>query len=201
MSLLTSIRGRAKHRGKSVSELYAEIARLEGENNDLVCNLIVSRGDLRQTAFQLGESLYERQDDKRIAGEAQEELILVADERDQLKADLAEARSVCVPVIGERDTSRIEDQATHPEGIRHIGAEFPHDYLDRTRQAWQPVPLADSPLAKAPVGPAVLEVRLDEPTAENRFPATARIADPDRLLSRLLDEAGSVTVGRDPRTA
>jgi hypothetical protein len=163
-----------KHRGKTPTQLREEIARLEAENDALVCHLITTQSDVRQTAFQLGEAIYEQQDDKRVADEAQDELILVADERDQLKAELAEARSVSVPVIGLRDTSDPVDQATAP--IPHVGSDFPHDYLDQRREKWQPVPLHESPLAAKPVGPAVLEVELGEATAEHRFAATARIS-------------------------
>jgi hypothetical protein len=142
---------------------------------------------LRHTASELGTSVVE-----------------AIELREQLARALEAVERYATAVstgTGVRDTSRIEDQATVPVDVRAWRAAHAGDYLDATREAWQPVPLAEAPLAKAPVGPALLEVRLDEPTAENRFPATARIADPDRLLSRLLDEAGSVTVGRDPRTA
>jgi hypothetical protein len=142
---------------------------------------------LRHTASELGTSVVE-----------------AIELREQLARALEAVERYATAVstgTGVRDTSRTEDQATVPVDVRAWRAAHAGDYLDATQEAWQPVPLADSPLAKAPVGPALLEVRLDEPTAENRFPATARINDPDRLLSRLLDEAGKVTVSGGPRPA
>jgi hypothetical protein len=62
------------------------------------------------------------------------------------------------------------ERPTEPDGIRHVGDEFPDDYLNHTRQTWH--------ARHRPVGPAVLDVTLTEPGPGDgqRFAATARVA-------------------------
>jgi hypothetical protein len=139
------------------------------------------RNRLRHTASELGNAVVE-------VNELQTQLARALDANEKYATAVSTQ-------IGVRDTSAIEDQATVPRGVQHVGDEFPDDYLDQRREKWQPTPLQDSPLAKAPVGPAVLAVELGDPTPEQRFPATARV------LSRLLDEANKVTVSGGPRAA
>lgn len=74
----------------------------------------------------------------------------------QFKANVLSVSTL--PPHGDPDP---DNQETEP--VRHVGDEFPEDYLDQMRTGWKPKP-------------AVLEVDLGEPTAENRFPATARIS-------------------------
>jgi hypothetical protein len=143
--------------------------------------------EVRQTAGQLGVAVVEAMEfearalvAERQRGDDYEELVALR----QFKANVCSVSTLPAHGGGEPD-----DQETEP--VQHVGDDFPDDYLDQMRQGWGP----------KPVGPAVLEVRLDEPTAEHRFPATARITDPARLLSRMLADAGpSVTVGSDGRT-
>lgn len=152
MSLLDTVRARGRHRGKTSLELLAEIARLERDRD-------AARAETRQTAFQLGIYLVQacqHQHHARLAEEAVQRLEADVDEaRGQCKklrqelaphrAAEANANKVDVPPM-VRDTSAVEDQATEP--VRHVGNEFPDDYLDQRRTGWKPpVPLHQAPFA------------------------------------------------------
>jgi len=128
MSTLTTARTAAKHRRKSHTELYAEIARLERENEQLACaytklaaQYLIQQDELDQAGIDVSGAL----EDKRVAEvradlaerQRHEEHV----ELTRLRARVANLDPWRLPGVGTRDVDP-GDEATQPIDVRALRA-------------------------------------------------------------------------------
>lgn len=124
--------------------------------------------DLRHTASQLGTAVIEASESEARATEAERQMA-------DMRAELIELRqfkaNVCAvsTTIGHRDTAP-DDESTHPIDVSDLRARYADDHINRTPQAWQPIPLHQSPQTVTPKPAAD-----DDPTLTIRFPAAGHL--------------------------
>jgi hypothetical protein len=173
MSILTSSHARGKHRS-SPAELRAEVARLKAEREEFTCHFaelgrtyLQTRDLLDQAGIDLSGAL----DDVRAAEERATEAERLRDEEHAelvaLRARVANLDPFHVPVIGHRDIDP-SDQPTEVTDVSDLRARYADDYINRTPQAWAPIPLHQSPQATVPTGED------SETTLTMRFPVAGR---------------------------
>lgn len=158
-SLIASVRRTAKHRGKSVGDLQKEVDGKECE----VVRLSLLLDELGTAYLNLQSAYRDLVIDRETERQAARQATTAANERARrLDGALAEAKgeirnlqsqlTALRATVQPRDTRNPVDQVTEP--IPHLGAEFPDDYLDRTRVGWKPPTIGPvtqvKPLSEAP---------------------------------------------------
>jgi hypothetical protein len=159
-----------KHRAiDEIERLRAEIARLNREHEEFSChfaelgrNHLLTRDLLDQAGIDLSGALEDVRAAEARATEAERLRDEEHDELVALRARVANLDPWSIPQIGHRDTDP-DDEATHPIDVSDLRARHADDYINRTPQAWQPIPLHQSPQATVPT------VEAEEPTLEIRF--------------------------------
>jgi hypothetical protein len=126
---------------------------------------------LRELFDQAGIDLSGALEDVRAANERATEAERLRDaehaELVALRARVANLDPFHVPVIGQRDIDP-DDESTYPIDVSDLRAKYADDYINQTRQAWQPIPLHQSPQAVAPTADD------SETTLTMRFPVAGR---------------------------
>lgn len=160
MSLLTTVRSAARHRGKSTAQLREELDQANDERDKTNASLdelgnayLTVVEQLDQAGIDLSGAL----EDLRVAHEHSTQLRLaneqLAEENRELTTRVANLDPFNIPIIGERDVTP-GDSPTEPIDVRALRAAHANDYLNTTSAAWRGpitvIPLWQAPFATGP---------------------------------------------------
>jgi hypothetical protein len=173
MSLLTTVRSAARHRGRSPAQLREELDQANASLDELGRAYLTVVEQLDQAGIDLSGAL----EDIRVAHERNTELCVaneaLSEENRELTARLANLDPYRNLAIGTRDVDP-GDSPTEPIDVRALRAAHGDDYLNRTGEAWRG-PITVAPLWQAPFAtvPTRTELVMDAPppSMADRFAA------------------------------